>query len=206
MSKREYKIFIPAALALAAIAAGSLWLSVSLGPAGPAGGRSGTALIGGPFSLIDPQASRVSEAVLKGRLSLVYFGYTFCPDICPVELQNIGAALDIAAREDGALADDVQALFITIDPERDTKELLAGYMKDFHPRIRALTGSSEEIAVAAKAFRVYYSKAGDAPGTENYLMDHSNIIYLMGRDGEFLTHFGFGAQPEEIAGELRKYR
>lgn len=205
MSMREYKIIILAVLALGAIAAGSLWLGVSH-KTGPAGGRSGTALIGGPFSLIDQHANRVSEAILKGKLSLVYFGYTFCPDICPVELQNIGAALDIAGGRDGAGAGDIQALFITIDPERDTKELLAGYMKDFHPRIRALTGSSEEIAVAAKAFRVYFSKVKGSPGAENYLMDHSNIIYLMGRDGEFLTHFGFGAQPEEIAGALRKYR
>ena len=171
---------------------------------GPAG-QSGTASIGGPFALTDHRGNRVTEARLAGHLTLIYFGYATCPDVCPVELQTIGAALDLLAAGKPERLKDIQGFFITIDPERDTVAALADYMPNFHPKLTGLTGSPGEIAAAAKAWRVYYKKAEAEPGSESYLMDHSNIIYLMGRDGKFLAHFGTGAQAGEIAGKLREF-
>jgi len=171
-----------------------------------AAGSSGTALIGGPFEMIDQNGARFTDADLKGHLTLIYFGFTFCPDICPTELQAIGAALDLAGIKDAASAGDVQALFISIDPERDTQDVMAAYMPNFHPVMRGLTGTQQQAAATAKAFRVYYKKAEDTPGSKNYLMDHSSIIYLMGRDGEFIKHFGLGTPPEDIAAKLRELR
>lgn len=203
MLRTRYKLLIAATAALALVALASLWWGLAGRQAGVIrAGSSGTALVGGPFSLTDHQGRRVSEADLKGHLTLIYFGFTYCPDICPTELQSIGAALDQAGGKDG----EIQALFITIDPERDTIEALASYMQNFHPAMRGLTGSKDEIAAAAKAYRVYFSKVEDKPGSNTYLMDHSSIIYLMGRDGKFLKHFGLGTPPEEIAAKLREYR
>lgn len=207
MAALSYKTVLVAALAVSVIT-GSAWLRIAghAPDGGALAGRTGTALVGGPFNLVSHRGERATEAILKGQLTLIYFGYTFCPDICPMELQTMGAALDMAGGKDGAGLGGIQALFITIDPERDTQAALAAYMKNFHPRMLGLTGSKDEIAAAAKAFRVYFAKAENAQEPENYLMDHSNIIYLMGREGEFLTHFGFGAPPEEIAAKLKEYR
>lgn len=141
-----------------------------------------------------------------GHLTLVYFGYASCPDVCPTELQNMGAALDLLAAGDPEKIADVQILFITVDPARDTQAALNDYMANFHPKASALTGSADEIATAAKAYRVYFSKADAQQGSDAYLMDHSNIIYLMGPDGKFLAHFGFGTGVEQIAAKLNEFR
>lgn len=205
MSPRQYKIFmVVVVFATLALVAG-LWLGLAGRQAGIVR-TSGTALVGGPFDLVDQNGVRVTEAGLKGHLTLIYFGFTYCPDICPTELQSIGAALDLAGAKDATSAGGLQALFITIDPERDTQAALAAYMPNFHPLIRGLTGSKDEIAAAAKAYRVYFSKVEDSPGSTTYLMDHSSIIYLMGRNGEFLKHFGLGTPPEEVAAKLHEYR
>lgn len=166
--------------------------------------ESGTASIGGAFFLTDHRGQRVSEAALLGRYTLIYFGYASCPDVCPAELQNIGAALDLLAQGDAQAAAPLQAFFITIDPARDTVPVLAEYMPNFHPKLTGLTGTAEEISAAAKAYRVYYSKFEETPDAQNYLMDHSNIIYLMGPDGKFLAHFGHGVTPEQMAAKLRE--
>lgn len=168
--------------------------------------QSGAPQIGGPFSLTDHQGNRVTEAALRDHLTLVYFGYASCPDVCPVELQNIGAALDLAAAGDPEKIRDVQIFFITVDPARDTVAALKDYTPNFHPNMTSLTGSADEIAAAARAWRVYYSKIEDKPGSQSYLMDHSNIIYLMGRDGKFLAHFSTGTGPEQIAAKLREFQ
>ncbi|MGH7186875.1 MAG: SCO family protein [Pseudomonadota bacterium] len=154
------------------------------------------AKIGGPFTLTDQHGATVSDSDFRGRLMLAYFGYSFCPDICPTDLATMSAAIDLL----GAEGDAVQPIFITIDPERDTVDRLAEYAPLFHPRLLALTGAPEEIGRAAAAYRVYYEKAGE--GT-SYLMNHSGIVYLMDRDGRFVRHFTHGAQPEEIAEAIR---
>ena len=160
---------------------------------------TGTAAIGGPFTLTDTKGQTVTEAVLKGHLSLVYFGYTYCPDICPLALQNITSALEIA----GPGTEDVLPVFITIDPERDTKEVLADYIGHFHPRMIGLTGTPEQIKQAEDAYRVFAAKAGAAPGKSDYMMDHTGYIYLMDKNGKYIAHFGKDAQPREIAARLR---
>lgn len=159
---------------------------------------SGKALVGGPFTLTSHTGERVSDSKFRGRYMLVAFGYTYCPDVCPAELQIMSAALD----ELGKDAEEIQPIFITIDPERDTPAVLKDYMTNFHPRFVGLTGTPEEIAAAARAYRVYYAKAKDS-GTTDYLMDHSSIIYLMGKDGEFLKHFPYGTDAKSLAYGIR---
>jgi protein SCO1/2 len=170
-----------------------------VGNGGPPGQvvATGTAAVGAPFTLTGHHGAPVSSADYRGRFMLIYFGYTFCPDVCPTELQDMGLAIDAL----GADGEQVQPIFITVDPERDIVEVLADYAPAFHPRLMALTGSPEEIAAVAKAFRVYYAKAkaaDDAPPDE-YFMDHSSLIFLMGPDGAYLTHFPFGTSVEALA-------
>ncbi len=165
---------------------------------------SGTALIGGPFRLTDHHGQQVTEADLKGKFTLIYFGYSFCPDICPTELQIMGAALDQIQQKAPEKFRKLQAFFITVDPERDTPAVLADYVPHFHPRLVGLTGTDEEIAAAAKAYRIYYAKVdpeSDTPG-DFYFMDHANLIYLMGPDGAFLTHFSYGVDADEMTRRL----
>ena len=155
---------------------------------------AGEALIGGPFTLTDQHGARVTEQDFAGRFMLVYFGYTFCPDICPTSLTVMAAALDQLPE---AQAEQVVPILITVDPARDTVEQLADYAPLFHPRLVALTGSEEEVREAARAYRVYYhvpEEDGDA-----YLVDHSTFVYLMGPDGSYRTHFGIDASPEAMA-------
>ena len=159
---------------------------------------SGSALIGGPFSLTDQSGQRRSEADLKGRYALVYFGYTYCPDICPTSLSTMTQGLDLLAEQAPDKAQAVLPVFVTVDPERDTVAALASYAEHFHPRLLALTGTPEEVAAAAKAYRIFYQKV-EEPGASDYLMDHSSVLYLMGPDGSYLTHFTHASTAEDIA-------
>jgi protein SCO1/2 len=161
---------------------------------------TGTAAIGGPFTLVDTKGNTVTEAVLNGHYSLVYFGYTYCPDICPLALQNMTQALEIA----GPVADDVVPVFITIDPERDTPQVMADYIGHFHPRMIGLTGTPEQVSQAEQAYRVYAAKAGGTPGKNDYLMNHSGFIYLMDKNGKYVTHFTKDVEPKVIAGRIRR--
>jgi protein SCO1/2 len=154
--------------------------------------------IGGPFALIDDTGKKRTDADFRGRLMLIYFGYTHCPDACPTTLQDIADAL----AKLGPAADQVAPIFVTIDPERDTVQYLKGYAEQFDAKFVALTGSPEQIAAAAKSYRVYYHKATNQA---DYLMDHSSIVYLMGRDGKFLTHFTPETTPDQMADTVRKY-
>ena len=163
------------------------------------GQEAGVVAIGGPFTLIDQDGKTVTEADYKGQLTLVYFGYTFCPDACPTALGTITTAMNKL----GTDADKVTPLFITIDPERDTQQVMKDYAANFHPRLRALTGSVDQVTAAAHAYRVYFTKA-EGGDPKNYLMDHSTIIYLMDRDGHYLAHFGPEATPDDIVAELKK--
>lgn len=161
---------------------------------------SGKALIGGPFSLVDHNGKRVTEKDFRGEFTLVFFGYTYCPDVCPAELQVVSAALDTL----GEKAKRVTPLFITIDPERDTAEQMKSYVENFHPRLVGLTGTAEEIRAAAKAYRVYYARAKGEASTE-YLMDHSSIVYLMSPDGSYLAHFAYGTDVDTMAEGIAKF-
>jgi protein SCO1/2 len=163
------------------------------------GQEAGAVAIGGPFSLVDQDGKTVTDADFKGQLTLVYFGYTFCPDACPTALGTITAALNKL----GADANKVTPIFITIDPQRDTPQVMKDYAANFHPRLRALTGTTEQVTAAAHAYRVYFAKA-DGADPQHYLMDHSTIIYLMDRDGQYLAHFGPEATPDDIVAELKK--
>jgi protein SCO1/2 len=150
--------------------------------------------VGGPFALIDHTGKPRTDADFRGRLLLVYFGFTYCPDICPADLQNVGLALDKL----GPTAEAVQPLFITVDPERDTPAHLAEYVTMFHPRLIALTGDAASIRKAADAYKVYYAKVMNEAGTD-YTVDHTAFIYLMGADGRYLGFFPPSTEADRIA-------
>lgn len=160
---------------------------------------TGTALIGGPFSLVDHTGKRVSEKDFAGKYMLIFFGYTFCPDFCPGELQVISAALDRL----GPDAERITPVFVTIDPERDTVAVMKDYVSNFHPRMVGLTGTPEEIAAMAKAWRVYYGRPKGEEGKTDYLMDHSTFTYLMGPDGKFIKHFPYSTDAAALADGLK---
>jgi protein SCO1/2 len=164
-------------------------------------GAARTALasaIGGPFQLVDQNGKTVTDADLRGKWSLVYFGYTHCPDACPTALNDISIAL----AELGSKRDAVRPVFITVDPERDTAEALKAFVTSFDAPILALTGSPEQVAKAAKAYRVYYAKHPEAGG--DYSMDHSSVIYVMDPEGRFTASFTHENTPEQIAERLKK--
>jgi len=153
--------------------------------------------IGGPFALIDHNGKPRTNEEFRGKLMLVYFGFTYCPDVCPTDLQNIGLALD----QLGPAGENVQPLFITVDPARDTAEHLKDYVPMFHPRLIGLTGDPAAIHAAAAAYRAYYAKVplkGD-----DYTVDHSSFIYVVAADGQYLGFFPPGTSPERIAESIR---
>ena len=160
----------------------------------------GQALVGGPFTLTDHTGRRVTDQDFRGRFMMVFFGFTFCPDVCPTALQVMAAALD----KIGPKAEQITPVLITVDPERDTPEQMAMYVKSFHPRLVGLTGSPEEIAAVAKAYRVYFKRVADPKSSGGYTMDHSAIIYVMGPDGAFRTHFTYTVNADAMAERLTK--
>jgi protein SCO1/2 len=153
--------------------------------------------IGGPFALVDHTGRTRTDAEFRGKLLLVYFGFTYCPDVCPTDLQQMTLAID----QLGSAGDAVQPLLITVDPERDTVEHLRDYVALFHPRLVGLTGSAEAIRSAARAYKVYFAKA--AIGADDYTVDHSAFIYLMDREGRYLGFFPPGTSAERIADAIR---
>ena len=166
---------------------------------------SGSARIGGPFALTDHRGRAVKEKDFRGRFLFLYFGYTFCPDICPTELQAMSDALDT----DGDLARRVRPVFITVDPERDTVRVMADYVGNFHPQFVGLTGTPEQVAAAAKVFGIYFAKvrsrgAPDDGAAGDYLMNHSSYIYLMNPEGGFSAAFRPGTSGETMATRIRK--
>jgi protein SCO1/2 len=162
--------------------------------------QSGKALVGGPFTLTDQNGKRVTDQDFRGKYMLVFFGYTYCPDVCPTELQVMTAALDKL----GAKADRVTPIFITIDPQRDTAEQVGTYVRNFGPRMVGLTGTQAEIDAAAKAYRVYHVKSAGGSDPDNYLMDHSTLVYLMDPQGEYITHFNYGLSADQMAERISK--
>jgi cytochrome oxidase Cu insertion factor (SCO1/SenC/PrrC family) len=159
----------------------------------------GRATVGGPFTLTDQNGQKRSDSEFRGKLMIVYFGYAFCPDVCPADLMAITQALD----DLGAAAEGIQPVFISVDPDRDTP-LLKDYVAAFHPSLVGLTGSPEEIRKLANSYKAYYRKV---PGEQKgeYSIDHTGIIYLMGRDGEYLGFLPPQTASEKLAEVLRNY-
>ena len=180
---------------------GAALLVLSHTSQGPAVQTSGTALIGGPFTLVDQTGKTVTDQDFRGRYMLVFFGFTHCPDICPAELQVMSAALD----ELGPKADEVVPVFITLDPERDTQAAMGAYVKNFGSRFVGLTGSPEQIADVAKVYRVAHSKLQEDKASRDYSIDHSALVYFMGKDGEYVAHFAYGTPASKMTETLRRY-
>jgi protein SCO1/2 len=190
-TERKWIIMVSAAIIVAAVAAAALY------PYWRGGAHHAAALIGGPFTLQGPDGRVVTDADMKGEPFLVYFGYTNCPDICPTTLAQMSDAL---AKLPGK---PIRALFITIDPERDTPASLKDYLTSFDPRIIGLSGDAEAIAKVEKAYRVYARKGPPEKG--GYGMDHSSIVYLMDAQGRFVEAFNLDRKPEDSAKELEGY-
>jgi cytochrome oxidase Cu insertion factor (SCO1/SenC/PrrC family) len=159
----------------------------------------GRGTVGGPFTLTDQNGRKRSDSDFRGKLMIVYFGYAFCPDVCPADLMAITQALDAL----GPAAEGIQPIFITVDPERDTK-LLKEYVAAFHPSLVGLTGSAEEIRKVANSYKAFYARVpGERSG--EYSIDHTGVIYLMGRNGEYLGFTPPQTGPDKLTEVLRKY-
>ena len=155
--------------------------------------------VGGPFRLTDQNGKTITDADLKGHPFLVFFGFTHCPDVCPTSLFEISEIFDKL----GSDADKVNALFVTVDPERDTPAALKDYLSSFNPRVIGVGGDADTLASVAKAYRVYYKKVPLKDG--DYTMDHTAIVYLMDKNGRFVAPFSLKRKPEEAAADLRRY-
>ncbi len=162
------------------------------------------AKIGGPFTLTDQDGKRVSDTAFSGKHRLIYFGYTFCPDVCPLDMQKLIAGYRLLEKTDPAIAARIQPIFITVDPDRDTPPVLKQWVSAFHPKLIGLTGTPQEIAAVAKEYSVYYSKE-QTPGATGYLMNHSRAAYLFGPKGDPIALISQDADPQTIAGELRRW-
>jgi len=156
--------------------------------------------VGGPFTLIDQTGKTRTDADFRGKLLIIFFGYTTCPDICPTELMQIGLAIDKL----GAAGDEVQPLFISVDPERDTPSVLAKYVTNFHPRLIGLTGTPEQIRTVADSYKAYYARYSPPDGAV-YLIDHTGFVYLMGRSGEYLGFFPPGTSADRMVEIIRQH-
>ncbi|KAL9675664.1 hypothetical protein QQ045_003868 [Rhodiola kirilowii] len=165
----------------------------------------GKAAIGGPFSLINHEGKRVTDKDFRGKWTLIYFGFTHCPDICPAELEKLAAAIDKIKAKSGL---DITPVFISVDPERDTAEQVGEYVKEFHPKIIGLTGTPSEIKDVARAYRVYFMKTNEED--DDYLVDHSIIMYLMGPDMDFVKFFGKNNDVDQLTDgiikEIKQYK
>jgi len=199
--RSSFKVLIAIVLALAAAGAlGAAWVSLVEVPA-PKVATSGTAAIGGPFTLVSTNDGNVTDQTYRGKWLLIFFGYTFCPDACPTALNNISVALEKL----GADAGKLQPLFVTLDPQRDSREVLAEYLKSFDSRIVGLTGSQDQIDRVVKGYRVYVaSQKSETQSDDNYLVFHSAYIYLMDPQGKFVNVIQGSEAGEEIAAWLRK--
>ena len=162
------------------------------------------ARIGGSFTLTNQDGGRTSDDQFKGQYRIMYFGYTYCPDVCPIDLANIMLGLKQAEKENPELASKVQPIFISVDPERDTPAVLKQYVAAFHPRLIGLTGTPEEIAEVAKKYLIVYNIRKDE-GASEYLVDHSRQAYLFGPEGEPVALLPFDGTPQQVADEINRW-
>jgi len=160
----------------------------------------GEAAVGGPFELIDQDGKRFTDKNLLGEFAILYFGFTFCPDICPDELEKLANAIDLVEKKIGV---KVQPVFISIDPDRDTPPKVKEYIKEFHPRLIGLTGDMDSVKRASKAYRVYFNKTGES--STDYLVDHSIIHYLINPAGEFVTFYSKSFTEEQLADSISEH-
>lgn len=159
--------------------------------------------IGGPFELVDQNGVTRTNADFEGSYLLVYFGYTYCPDLCPTTLIEMAEAVEVLAELDPAKAARVVPVFITVDPQRDTPDLLKGYADGFHPRLVALTGSQRAVDKVGRKYGVFHARA-PGRGPDDYLVDHTSFVYLMGPDGKYLEHFEKDASVDDLVAALRR--
>ncbi len=193
-------LLIAAAVLIIATGATAVYTIYNLGQGRSAGGAvisDASITIGGPFTLTDHTGKRVTQADFTGKPWLVFFGFTHCPDICPTKLSEITTVLN----ELGTQADDLEVLFVSVDPERDTPEVLAEYIDYFHPNITGLTGTLEEVADVAKAFRAYYKKVPLDDG--DYTVDHSAVVYLFDRQAQFVSPVVMERPVADVVRQLR---
>jgi protein SCO1/2 len=163
------------------------------------GAGQGASVIGGPFKLVDQNGHQITDADMKGRPFLVFFGYTHCPDVCPTTLFDVSEMMRALGKD----ADRTGALFITVDPERDTPAVIKDYLSSFDPHLRGATGDRAAIDAAEKGYRVYAKKVPTDKG--DYTMDHTALVYLMDKQGRFVAPFSLKRRPEEAAADLLRY-
>jgi protein SCO1/2 len=214
MSALSRSLIALAAVCVVVAVAVAAWV-LTPGQGGDAGEVGGQSAIGGPFELVNTQGETVTQADFRGRYMLVYFGFTYCPDVCPSSLMDMSRAIDRLAERAPDKAERVVPVFITVDPERDDVAAMADYVENFHPRLVGLTGTPAQVKAAADQFRVYYEKVSPqeyfgseaaAEGSEaDYLMAHSSYMLLMGPDGGYITNFKYAAEPAEIAAGLEQH-
>jgi protein SCO1 len=203
-SNKLSKIIIALSIIIAAI---SLYILLAIElPSKPLAGTGGApqdeALIGGDFVLTDYNGEEFNSDMMKGKLSLVYFGFTFCPDICPTSLQKLATVINTLDK----YQINILPIFITVDPSRDSKELLKEYLNHFHPKFLGLTGTEEEIRKVADLYKVFYTKAKNSAASEDkYMIDHSSFVYLIDENGKYLKHFYMSTKAEEIIEFIRIY-
>jgi protein SCO1/2 len=163
------------------------------------GGGPGPSAIGGPFALVDQDGKPITDADMRGKPFLIFFGYTHCPDVCPTTLFELSEVMNVLGKD----ANGLRALFVTVDPERDTPAVMKDYLSSFDPHVRGATGNPQQVAQVEKAYRVYAKKVPTTDG--DYSMDHSAIVYLMDKQGRFVAPFSLKRPPAEAAAALRKY-
>src|SRR5512144_3065774 len=173
--------------------------TASSGGSQTASGGNAWGSIGGPFTLVDENGKTVTDQDFRGKWLLVYFGYTYCPDVCPTSLARNAGAIDLL----GDKGKQVVPVLITVDPQRDTPQKLKDYVHSFHPQMVGLSGTPEQIAQVAREYRVFYMKPPQVDDS-SYLVDHSSLSYLIGPDGRFVQHFGPQASPQQVADQLNK--
>ena len=198
MSQKVKTSLVICGLGLALIL-GLLLRELALSPTAPQQQRVD---IGGPFNLINQDGQAVSEADFAGRPMLVFFGFTYCPDVCPMTLDLLGAALDKLAATAPEKAARLQAVFISVDPERDTPAQMKDYLSYFHPSLTGLTGSRAQIDAVKKAFRVYAARAKQTDANGHYNVDHSSLFYLMDGENRYLAHFTHNMTAAQLAAGL----
>ena len=195
--KSAWPLLAGVLLAVAATIGALMWMSGG----DRRGGEGEKPLIGGNFELLDQNGKPFTDADLRGRYSLIYFGYANCPDVCPTTLQAMTEALEML----GPLTAKIRPVMISVDPERDTPQALKEYLENFHPSFIGLTGTPEQVRQAAQAFRVFYRRVkGVEGGSGDYLMDHSSIIYLMDPEGRYLDHFPSSVTADRLAKGVRE--
>ncbi|MGH6789374.1 MAG: SCO family protein [Pseudolabrys sp.] len=176
-----------------------VFLGIVMFVAGRGPGVASVSAIGGPFTLIDQNGKAITDQNMKGKPFLVFFGYTHCPDVCPTTLFEVSEVM----RALGQDANRTSALFITVDPERDTPAVMKDYLSSFDPHLRGVTGTAAAIGAAERSYRVYAKKVPEKSG--EYSMDHSAVVYLMDKEGHFVAPFNLKRKPEAAAADLRKY-